>query len=192
MKVKLLTTLVILICISVLASRLSSYTRAMSQAALAHTELTRAFTATATIQELAPLPATAIAPDVQDADLLRDVQRALATAGVPSQTIRDLSLDPATSDPGTAAPGQARPVGLLRRSGRVSLDGLTLDQLGSVLRAWTTRLTPLRIEQLNIQRTGQPPTTINAPAGLASPPYRINLTFAALTPDTSISPKPAR
>jgi hypothetical protein len=74
MKVKLLTTLVILVCISVLASRLSSYTRAMSQAVLAHTELTTARAASATILELAPLPATAIAPDVQDADLLRDVR----------------------------------------------------------------------------------------------------------------------
>lgn len=158
----------LLLAVCMIAWRATKLSEAHAAAAESDAALTAARDAAAEIDRLAALPPTALPPGTTDTELLQAVQEALAAAGVASGAIRDLSID-ARSDERTG-PGNA---GLSRRSGRVSLAGVSLPQLGAALNALRVRLPPLRVEQISIQREN---------AGPDSPRYRVALTFAARAP----------
>lgn len=120
------------------------------------------------IEQLAKLPATALAPGTSDADLLRDMQDAFAAAGIPSGNIRELSIDPRTDE----RSGRAG-AGLSRRAGRANCVGLTLPQLGRLLNTLRASLPPVRIEQISLNKEA---------SAADQPQFRASLTFAAYAP----------
>jgi hypothetical protein len=147
----------------------------------AQAQLQDATAAARTILELTPLPATAIAPEVTDAELLRQVQLVLSQAGIASGQIREITLDPDTVDSAALARNGATVGVLRRRTGRLALQGLTLPQLGSVLAGWQSSLAPLRIEQMRFQRMPMP-STGDPKRKTSTPPLDVTLAFVTFTP----------
>jgi hypothetical protein len=151
---------------------------ASGEARLARETLREAVAAAATVRELKPLPATAIAPDVTDAELLRDIQRVLGKSGVVSGQIREISIDPIAVEMSAATGSSAGSAMFQKRTGRIAIQGVSLPQVGKVLADWQTILTPLRIEQIRFQRV-----TNSNRGGAEAPPLDVNISFAALTPE---------
>jgi hypothetical protein len=163
---RLLLPALMLLCTTALLWRAGRLSLAWQESRGAEADLAAAQAAQADIDRLSRLPATAIAPDAGDADILHEVEQTLSAAGLPAASVKELALEP---------PVTLAAQGVTRHAGRVSLEKLPLDQLGRTLALWSTRLRPCRIDRLDLAAT---PTGSDNPAAV----YRVSIGFSALAP----------
>ncbi|CAN5830819.1 hypothetical protein BH11PLA1_BH11PLA1_01460 [soil metagenome] len=126
------------------------------------------------IQSLSRLPATALSPTLSDAELLRQLQESLTRAGVAAAELKELIIDGRQDGGAGGTAGVLTISGVIRRTGRFLLEGVTLERVGAALARLRSDIPPLRVEQITLEKMpekdGQPPV------------FRLRCGLAALTP----------
>ena len=130
----------------------------------------------------------------QDEDLTRRVTKTLASAGLPAAALSSVTPD-ADQPAGRTSQGNAA---FIRRSARLTLDGLTLPQLGRFLEAWrsSTEGRGWTVAAIDItQGTSEQNTRIKN-AGQETPrrdqPLRVLLAVQAIVQPEPPPPSPPR
>ncbi len=94
------------------------------------------------------------AADVPGEDLTRRVTRAINSAGLPTATLS--SLTPEADQPASSARTQDNKPLYLRRSARLTLDAVTLPQLGRFLEAWRAAEPGWVVSSIDLSSTPTP------------------------------------
>ena len=151
----------------------------VQSAALAHSRAQGAATRLAETNRAMPAWARADAPALA---LSPRLSALLAATGLPPSTLLSLSADgndtpallpsdPATPDgitPGDAPVQRAAPGRLVRRRASISLSGLTLPQLGSLLARWRSDAPEWIVTSLDVTPIDAPPPSLTGGASSTS------------------------